>query len=225
MRPIIVLRPEPGASETVRRARELGLDARPVPMFAVTPIAWEAPDPARFDALLLTSANALRHGGEGLHALRGLPVHAVGAATAAAARDAGFDVASTGDCGVDRLLGSIAPDLRLLHPCGADRHEPGDVRQQVAHVPVYRAEPIDAPPLDGAAGSVALVHSRRAAARFAELIDRAGIDRATIAIAAISAGAGKAAGSGWRAVDHAARPDDAALLALAARLCQRSAGE
>ena len=50
-----------------------------------------------------------------LQELRGLKVYAVGEATADAARDAGFDIAATGDAGVDRLLGSIEPDLKLLH--------------------------------------------------------------------------------------------------------------
>ena len=58
---------------------------------------------------LLTSANAVRCGGEQLHSLRGLKAYAVGEATAEAAREAGFDIAATGDAGVDRLLGSIEP--------------------------------------------------------------------------------------------------------------------
>ena len=78
----------------------------------------------RFDGLLLTSANAMRYGGEGLRALRGLKVYAVGEATAEAAREAGFDIAA------DRRRGGRAParldraDLKLLHLCGADRREP-----------------------------------------------------------------------------------------------------
>ena len=48
---------------------------------------------------MLTSANAIRHGGAGLERLRSLPVHAVGEATAAAAREAGFAVAGIGEGG------------------------------------------------------------------------------------------------------------------------------
>ena len=90
MRRVLVLRPEPGATATVRQARERGLDAVAVPLFEVDPMAWEAPDPFGFDGLLLTSANALRHGGDRLQSLRGLPVYAVGDATAEAAREAGL---------------------------------------------------------------------------------------------------------------------------------------
>ena len=124
MRRLLVLRPEPGASATVKRACEQGLEAVAVPLFEVEPMGWQAPEAASFDALLLTSANAIRHGGDDLAKLRGLRVYAVGEATAQAARDAGFDIAATGDAGVDRLLGSIEPDARLLHLCGDDRREP-----------------------------------------------------------------------------------------------------
>lgn len=216
---ILVLRPEPGASETVRHARDRGLEAVAVPLFTIEPVAWDAPDTARFDALLLTSANALRHGGERLSALRGLPVHAVGEATAAAARDAGFAIVSSGDQGVDRLLGSLEPALRLLHVCGEDRRAPTAARQTITALPVYRAAAIEQPDLGAAKGSVALIHSPRAGARFAELAT----DRSSIAIAAISDAAAQAVGHGWRTVETVAETSDAALLALAARLCQKSA--
>ena len=86
MRRLIVLRPEPGASATVERAQALGLDAFAIPLFRVEPIAWTAPDAGQFEGLLLTSANAVRHGGDQLERLRGLPVYVVGEATAEAAR-------------------------------------------------------------------------------------------------------------------------------------------
>jgi uroporphyrinogen-III synthase len=194
----------------------MGLAAVAIPLFKVRPLPWEAPDAASFDGLLLTSANAVRHGGESLQILRGLPAYAVGEATAEAARDAGFDVAATGDDGVDRLLGSIEPDLNLLHLCGADRREPGTIRQQLTAIPVYRAEPIGADVSD-ATGAVALIHSPRAARRFAELAQ----DKASVAMAAISAAAADAAGPGREDVQIADLPSDEALLALAARLCNK----
>ena len=80
-----------------------------------------------------------------LAALRGLPVYAVGEATAEAAREAGFDIAATGDAGVDRLLGSIEPDLKLLHLCGEDRREPEACAGRRSRAwSVYRAKPVDA---------------------------------------------------------------------------------
>jgi uroporphyrinogen-III synthase len=211
MRKLLVLRPEPGASATVSRARALGLDAAAVPLFAVEPVAWTVPD-GEFDALLLTSANAIRYGGAKLAALRALPVHAVGEATATSAREGGFTVASVGEVGVDELLAQIDPDLRLLHLCGEDRREPSNARQAITAVAVYRSVPLN-PRLD-ADGAVALVHSPRAAQRLAELVG----DRSTILLAAISQAAADAAGVGWAAVEVAECPTDEALLALARRL-------
>ena len=215
MRPLLVLRPEPGASATVKRARELGLEPVAAPLFEIEPLPWEAPEPGGFDALLLTSANAVRHGGSKLAKLRGLRVYAVGDATAEAARESGFDIAATGDAGIDRLLGSIEAELKLLHLCGEDRREPEGARRRITTIPVYRAKPIESPSLNLGAGLVALVHSPRAARRFAELVH----ERQSIAVAAISRVAAEAAGTGWQVVEAAAEPTDDALLALAAELC------
>jgi len=214
---LLVLRPQPGAAATLDKARALGLKTFAVPLFAIEPIAWQAPDAQAFDALLLTSANAVRLAGEPLRALRRLKVYAVGEATAAVAREAGFDIEATGDAGVERLLGSIKPDLRLLHLCGADRREPAHATQEITRIIVYRATAIQAPDLAGIEGSIALIHSPRAAKRFAELVDR----RTSIAIAAISETAAEAVGNGWRTIATAAQPTDDALLALAASLCEK----
>jgi len=217
MRRLLVLRPESGASATVARARALGLDAVAIPLFEIEPIAWNPPDPAMFDALLLTSANAVRQAGAALETLRGLPVHAVGDATAASARAGGLNVASIGVGGGKELLGSLSPGLRLLHLTGEDRIEPATGRHNITPVTVYRARAV-ARDLGEEAGSVALVHSPRAGRHFAELVR----DRSSIAIAAISSAAADAVGNGWEGVEAAERPDDDALLALAARLCNKS---
>jgi uroporphyrinogen-III synthase len=219
---IVVLRPGSGATETMKRARERGLDALSVPLFAIEPVAWQAPEAGSFDALLITSANALRQAGEELTKRRGLPVHVVGAATGDAARNGGFDIASAGDAGVERLLGSLEPNLKLLHLCGEERTPTPGARQTITALPVYRSKPIEpGPNVDGAAGAVVLVHSPRAGSRFAELFDAQDLDRAACAIAAISADAGDAAGHGWKGVEHAEQPTDDALLALAERLCDK----
>jgi uroporphyrinogen-III synthase len=216
---VVVLRPEPAASVTAERAKELGLVPVVIPLFAIEPVAWQAPDPAGFDALLLTSANAVRMAGDQANKLRGLPVHAVGEVTAEAARDAGFEVASVGNAGVDASLASLAPSLSLLHLCGEDRRRPQAAWQTITPMVVYRARATEAPDLAQAAGAVVLVHSPRAARRLAELVR----ERSSIAVAAISSAAAEALGSGWNDVAHADTPNDEALLALAARLCNKPA--
>ena len=223
MTKVIVLRPEPGASETVDRAKARGLDAVAIPLFAIESLEWSAPEPAGFDALLLTSANALRFGGEQLGNLRGLPVHAVGKATAEAARDAGFDIASSGDAGIERLLGSLEADLKLLHLCGEDRTE-AEARQEITAVPVYRSRMIEpAPDVGAAQGQIVLVHSQRATRRLAELVSQRQVDRTEITVIAISEAAGAAAGTGWKRIATVDQPTDDALLALVERLCDNGA--
>lgn len=219
MRRLFILRPQPGANASAQRARAMGLEPVVAPLFEVLLVEWEAPDAASFDALLLTSANALRSAGGQLRSLRGLPAYAVGEATAAAAGHAGLDIAGTGDSGVERLLGSIDPDLRLLHLCGEHRRRIEQAPQRITPLVVYRAEALPDPDwVETLHGQVAAVHSPRAAERLVELVGQS--DRKTVRIAAISEAAAAAAGEGWERVEGARAPTDEALLEVARRLCE-----
>ncbi|QKR99180.1 uroporphyrinogen-III synthase [Sphingomonas sp. CL5.1] len=214
-RTAIVLRPAPGDARTIARLTALGIPARALPLFAVHPVAWSLPAGA-FDALLITSVNAIRHAE--LDGVRGLPVVAVGEASAAAARAAGLDVAIVGASDGMTVVAEAreAGFARLLHLAGYDRIGlPG-----MTAVTVYRSEALDPPPgaLEVARGQVALLHSPRAAGRFAALVDRDGVPRASIRLAALSEAVARAAGAGWGETLAATRPDDASLVALAARL-------
>jgi uroporphyrinogen-III synthase len=194
----------------------MGLDVRLIPLFTVVPVEWTAPDPAAFDALVLTSANAVRHGGgEELAKLKGLPVHAVGDATAALARAAGFELATVGEGGSRQM--PLPPGQRLLHLAGRD-HLPIGADLTIA---VYESRMVERPNgLAQLADCVVAVHSPRAGQRLAELVDQ----RSRIVIAAISPAAADACGPGWKRVHAAPQPNDASLLALAARLCESPVG-
>ncbi len=219
MRKLLLLRPEPGLSASAARARAMGLEVIACPLFQVEPVAWHVPDPSDYDALLLTSANAVRHGGGGLEVLKSLPVHAVGEATTEAARDAGFQVETVGEAGVEQLLADLPGELRLLHLAGEHRRKPSAPPRIDTRV-VYRSIEIDAPGLPQLGGLVAVVHSPRAGARLTQLAGPC--DRT--AIAAISTAAALACGLGWERIGVAERPDDRSLLALTATLCQTSPG-
>jgi uroporphyrinogen-III synthase len=214
LRRLVILRPEPGNGRTAAAARAAGWSVDAMPLFAVTPIAWTPPDPHRFDALLLTSANAVRHAGPGLATLACLPVIAVGEATAAAARDAGLPVAVIGctDAAAAVATARTGGWQRLLHLAGRDRVD----LHGVVSMTVYASDRVPAPGdlaarLDGA---TVLVHSPRAARALAELATT----RARTAIAALSPAVLAAAGSGWRDAVAAALPTDEALFAAAATL-------
>ena len=214
-----MLRPEPGASSTLERARAAGLDAFSLPLFKVEALAWSIPA-GEFDGLLLTSANGVRNAGRQLQSFASLPVFAVGPETAAAAEAAGLRVVTVGAGGVEALLSSVPPGLRLLHLCGEDRRVATASGQSIASVEVYRSAMVPQPAgLERLQGSIALIHSPRAARRLAELVEQ----RHSIAIAAISPAAAEASGGGWETVRSADKPTDEALLSLAARLCKQSA--
>jgi uroporphyrinogen-III synthase len=195
----------------------MGLEVVACPLFRVEPVEWSTPSPAGYDALLLTSANAVRYGGAGLLSLKVLPVHAVGVATAEAAREAGFRVETAGSGDVVDLLASLPASLNLLHLAGEDRREAASEHQVEARI-VYRSAPIEAPGLPPLAGLVVAVHSSRAGSRLAELAD----SRGGTSIAAISRAAAEACGNGWQQLEIAEQPDDPSLLALAAMLCHTS---
>ena len=65
-RAVAVLRPEPGNAATAARIEQVGLTAIRLPLFSVRAVDWVVPDPARFDSLILTSANTPRLAGAGL---------------------------------------------------------------------------------------------------------------------------------------------------------------
>ncbi|MFM6931874.1 MAG: uroporphyrinogen-III synthase [Novosphingobium sp.] len=221
--PVLVLRPEPGCGATVKAALALGLDARAAPLFAVEPRAWALPT-ARFDALLVGSANAFRHGGPSLESLHHLPTHVVGAATAEAARAAGFSIARCGSGGLQGVLDAVPAGTRLLRMAGEERIDltpPAgvSVEEIVVYASVPRAlDPAILPVLEH--GALVLLHSAEAARQFADQCARLGIARSGVALATIGARVTEAAGHGWRDVQTADEPSDAALLALAHRMCQ-----
>ncbi|MFM2409898.1 MAG: hypothetical protein RL481_726, partial [Pseudomonadota bacterium] len=119
---LLVIRPQPGAEASAARARAASFDPLVMPLFEVRACEWDVPDAKAYDALLLTSANAVRHGGAGLSALRALPVHTVGERTATAAKSAGLSIKSTGTTDAQAVLraAAIAGDRRLLWLAGED---------------------------------------------------------------------------------------------------------
>ena len=139
---------------------------------------------------------------------------------AAAAHLAGFQGARWGDGGLERLLGAIPDDLRLLHLCGR-QPDGARCRQTITEVPVYRS--VALPPPDGLARS----RDRRwRCIRRAQVSAWQSLLGSCGSIAPPSASPRSArpprtlrrrlgADRGGR------RADDAALLALAARLCDK----
>ena len=220
----IALRPEPGLSATLEKARAVGLAITGHALSEIRAVDWDCPDPAGFDGVLIGSANAFLHGGPNLGNLKDKPAYVVGAATADAARAAGFAVAMTGSGGLQGVLDAIPSPARLLRIAGEEHialTAPDGVT--FTEVIAYRslALPLDpAAPALAAGDALALLHSAATARHFAAECDRLGLPRAGIALAALGPRIAAAAGEGWAAVHTAVRPDEAALLAMSRELCK-----
>ncbi len=218
---LLIIRPEPGASASAARAAAAGFDPVVLPFFEIQPRDWTAPDPARFDALIITSANAVRHAGEGLRALMHLPAHVVGRNTHKSAISAGLAIASTGVQGIDAVLTAArdAGHRRLLWLAGEERTAilvPADMMIETCVVYAADRIPLPAYARDSiAACPLVALHSARAARAFAAYVDGHALFRADFVLAAFSPEIATAAGKGWRGVSAAQSPVDEALLSAA----------
>ncbi len=218
---IIAIRPEPGLASTIALGAEAGLTIEGNPLSKAEPVAWDLPADEGINTLLAGSANVFRHGGEKLHRLKHLPVHAVGQATADAARDAGFEVAVVGSGGLQKLLDAQAGSShRYLRLAGEERitlDPPNGAK--IAEKVVYRMQNL---PLQGAISTraIVLLHSASSAQHFANECDRLGLDRMCISLAALGPRILAAAGPGWAEARAAASPNDSELLVLAHKMWQ-----
>ena len=224
MRPVLVLRPEPGNAATCTAARALGLAPVSAPLFAYAPRDWHLPHHGPWAGLLIGSAAVFAHGGASLAALRHIPVHAVGPATTRAAQAAGFSVARTGSGGLQPLVATLPPGryLRLAGEAHVALDPPAGV--SVDDVIVYTAVPQPlAPDLArhiSRAAMVALLHSAEAARHFGAQCALHRLPREQIMLACLAPRVATAAGTGWQAVGIADTPGDDAVLSLALQMCQ-----
>jgi uroporphyrinogen-III synthase len=227
---IIAIRPEPGLSETLELAREMGIEAQGLALSRALPCDWDAPSADPFDAILAGSANAFRHSGDQLAQFAHLPVYAVGQKTAEAAQAKGFMLAHIGSGGlqgiVDEFAGNGDPadqSHHWLRLAGKDHValELPDFIQIDSRI-VYKMEAL--PLLDKAAallnsGAIILLFSASSAKHFRSECERLALNLSDFTIAGLGPRITNAAGEGWAAVHSAERPDTAALLALARSLC------
>jgi len=179
---IWITRAQPGADLTAERVRALGHDAVVAPLLAVSMLPDVRIDLHGVAALAFTSANGVRAFADA-SGERGLKVFAVGAATAQAARAAGFKSVLSADGDVEALAEGIAArrgELRgaVLHPGAAE--PAGDLagaleRQGVEarRLILYETAPVDLPPAEAEAlaqSDAVLLHSPRAAQVLARLL-------------------------------------------------------
>ena len=225
-RPVLILRPQPGASQTGAKARRLGLEPVLAPIFKVDSVAWDAPDAAGFEATMFTSANAARLGGPALSAFLHMPCYVVGESTAAAAEWAGFRDIRAGPSDGTALLQMMIEDRisAAFHPHGREHLALRHPQLGIVSRTVYSSDAVETlpPPAIRALkrDALALLHSPRAAALFDRLFPTQRMAKGDVDLALISEAAAMEAGAGWKSVSVAALPRDHALLELAAKLCK-----
>ncbi|AWW75371.1 uroporphyrinogen III synthase [Erythrobacter sp. KY5] len=220
---VLAVRPEPGLAATMEAGKQLGLNMIGYPLFEVRPREWDCPDSSSFDAILIGSANAIRHGGDALSSITNKPVHAVGQTTAEAAQEAGFEIANVGTGGLQNVLDAVTKPTRFLRIAG-EKHVPltapdgVEIVTRIAYesVPLELPEPLRA--LDQL-GLTVLLHSAVAAERFDSETRRLALQRSRIKLAVLGPRIAEAAGTGWQSIHVSPAPNDTALLELVRETC------
>lgn len=119
---VLVTRPEQSGARTAERLTEGGFQPVLLPLTQTQPLPVEIdPDPASFDLIAVTSANALRHASPKLlDTLRDRPCFTVGQETARAAARRGFSDVTPGNGDATALAQRLSTQsgARILYLCG-----------------------------------------------------------------------------------------------------------
>lgn len=214
----LIIRPQPGADATAQRFSAAGHSPLVMPLFEIQPVAPTSISTSGYDAIILTSGNAVRAAVPFLKANAHMPIYAVGSATARAAEKSAVTPFRTGSSGIEALVAVAVEDghKRLLWLAGED-HSPLPARLGVTvdtHI-VYKSVAVQTPDDFTAAvvqSDLVILHSSRAAQHFAACCDAAGISRHKIALATFSEAIARNTGDGWSICIVAPAPNDAALL-------------
>ncbi len=191
---LLVTRPDEDASATIAALEALGHEAIASPLLVIQSIADAAIPDEAWQAILITSANGARAiaGHSDFKKLKSISVLTVGAASAEAAREAGFTSVVSAEGNVDSLVMLAASKLDpssgpLLHVAGSVTA--GDLKggleakgfcvvrvvlyeaQAATHLPEAACQALAAGTVDGV-----LFYSPRTAASFAALVRAAELE-------------------------------------------------
>lgn len=239
---LLVTRPRPDADRTAERLRDIGITPVVSPLMRLAPLAADLPPPGEVAALALTSANAVR----ALDALgagasyRHLPVFAIGPATAAAAREAGFEDVCIAAGTVAALAETIA-ERRTAGPVLylAARYQSASLEALAAPLGVtvetrlvYEMRAADALAPEAEAGLAGgeiggvLLYSRRSAAIFADLVAplMPGLRQRLSALCISRTAAEPLRQQSFSRIALADDPTEQAMMDLAARFARQAAG-
>jgi uroporphyrinogen-III synthase len=233
---VLVTRPQPDDEATAAALRARGFEVLLAPMLRFEPVAFHADEEARYGAVIVTSANALRGIAPHLEASRllELPLFAVGKHSAEAARRAGFNKVISADGDAAGLRDSVVAAVKtkqlkkadtLLYLAGADlaRDLAGELGERgftVVTQTTYRMVPVPSLPRDVCDAFAAhrieavLHYSRRSARVFLDAVRAGGVEISALAIPQCCISAAVASvvrDAGATQVVAAASPDENAL--------------
>lgn len=184
MKTIWITRARPGAEATAERVRALGFEPVVAPLLTVRALGEGPIALAGVGAIAFTSANAVAAFSARSNA-RSLPVFAVGDATGAAARQAGFSAVVSAEGDVNALAAAIAARAgtftdAVLHPAAAEpagdlAGELGALAIEARTLAVYETVAAALSPSVRARiprFHAVLLHSPKAARRLAAILDR-----------------------------------------------------
>jgi uroporphyrinogen-III synthase len=239
---VLVTRPHPDDAATASALRARGFEVLQAPMLRFAAVPFQDDTDARYGAVIVTSANALRAIEPQLAGSRllELPLLAVGEHTASAARHAGFGqvIAAKGDAAAlrDLVLAAVrSKQLKrgstLLYLAGADlaRDLAGELGEKgftvVTHT-TYRMIPVSSLPREVCDAFVAneveavLHYSRRSARAFLDAARTGGVEISALALPQYCISAAVASilrDAGATQVTAAASADENALFEALAR--------
>lgn len=236
---VFVFRPRHDAERTARAIAEHGFEPVIAPLFEVVRLPGDAPE-GDFDAIVVTSGNAVPMLADGPAAWRDLPIFAVGARTATKIREAGLEDARSADGDRNDLIELIRRTLpapaKLLMIAGRDRKEdvPDRLREagyDVALWTAYAAEALPALPAEtqaalrqGKGDAAAMHYSARGAQTFIALAQAAGVADEALELTHVvisAAAAEPLIATGASTVLVAEHPEEAGMLAALEQVSAR----
>jgi uroporphyrinogen-III synthase len=227
---VLVTRPAPDNNATASALRARGYDTALSPVLRFEAIPFHDDEDVSYDGIIVTSANALRAVADhaAMNHLRKLTLFAVGAASADAAREAGFKnvLSAKGDGASlrDLVVKKLKKGSTLCYLAGADlsRDLAGELGARgftiITHT-TYRMMPVSQLSADVVAAfnaeriDAVLHFSRRSARAFFEAARASGVEISALAlphcciseaVAAVAHEAGAAQVAAARALDEAA---------------------
>jgi uroporphyrinogen-III synthase len=199
---VLVTRPHPDDEHTASALRARGFEVLRAPMLRFEPLGFRDDETTHYDAVLVTSANALRGLELAGSRLLKLPLFTVGEHTASVARQMGFekiiaadgDAARLRDCVLEAVkTKALKKESPLLYLAGADvardlAGELGAHGLSVVTQTTYKMVPVTSLPREVSEAFVvngieAVLHySRRSARAFLDAARAAGVEISALAL-------------------------------------------